>query len=245
MNACRNAILAILLLGVLQVHAEGWLDMEGGYVGTTYNEIQIPRDTGTRFSLVDDLDAESRAYWRLRASWSLGEGRRLEALAAPLSLEAAGEAPKDLVFEGVSFAAGSPLSALFRFDSYRISYLQEVRRSERLLLELGFTAKLRDAEITVESGDMISSKDNRGFVPLLALRMDWRFAGPWRLLLDLDALAAPQGRAEDLLVAFGREIRPGMDLRAGYRMVEGGADVEEVYNFALLHYASAGLRVRF
>jgi len=32
---------------------------------------------------------------------------------------------------------------------------------------------------------------------------------------------------------------------AGYRTVEGGADVDEVYNFAWLHYAVGSLAVTF
>jgi hypothetical protein len=31
----------------------------------------------------------------------------------------------------------------------------------------------------------------------------------------------------------------------GYRFVEGGADNDEVYNFALINYASAGVVVSF
>ena len=42
-----------------------------------------------------------------------------------------------------------------------------------------------------------------------------------------------------------REISPRWSLAAGYRMVEGGADVEEVYNFAWLHYGVASATWRF
>jgi hypothetical protein len=34
-------------------------------------------------------------------------------------------------------------------------------------------------------------------------------------------------------------------VRVGYRLLEGGADVDEVYTFALLHYAVGGLALRF
>ena len=34
-------------------------------------------------------------------------------------------------------------------------------------------------------------------------------------------------------------------LTAGYRTVEGGADVDEVYTFAWLHYAELGIERRF
>ena len=37
----------------------------------------------------------------------------------------------------------------------------------------------------------------------------------------------------------------GGGIFAGYRIIEGGADVDQVYNFSLLHFASAGLSVNF
>jgi hypothetical protein len=36
-----------------------------------------------------------------------------------------------------------------------------------------------------------------------------------------------------------------MAFKAGYRLLEGGADVDEVYNFALLHYISGGILITF
>jgi hypothetical protein len=60
-----------------------------------------------------------------------------------------------------------------------------------------------------------------------------------------DALAAPQGRAEDILAAFYAEAAEGIRLRLGYRILEGGADNDEVYNFTLVHYLSAGLTLTF
>jgi hypothetical protein len=40
-------------------------------------------------------------------------------------------------------------------------------------------------------------------------------------------------------------VRAGVELRAGYRMVEGGADNDEVYTFAWFHYAVVGLGLAF
>jgi hypothetical protein len=62
-------------------------------------------------------------------------------------------------------------------------------------------------------------------------------------LLDADALAAPQGRAEDVFLALTWALRDGLELRAGYRTPEGGADNDEVYSFAWLHYAVVGVAI--
>jgi hypothetical protein len=79
-------------------------------------------------------------------------------------------------------------------------------------------------------------------LPLLSFRVAWRFASPLALVVDGEALAAPQGRAEDVLVAL--ELRDGVAARAGYRIIEGGADNATVYNFALVHHLGPGITVR-
>jgi hypothetical protein len=65
------------------------------------------------------------------------------------------------------------------------------------------------------------------------------------LVLDLDIAAAPQGRAIDA----GGRLRYALSNRravgAGYRTIEGGADVERVFNFAWLNGAVATLAVTF
>jgi len=60
-------------------------------------------------------------------------------------------------------------------------------------------------------------------------------------MLDADALAGGPGRAEDASLKIVYLPAPRWRIAAGYRTVEGGADVEEVYNFAWLHYAVLSL----
>ncbi|MBK7711757.1 MAG: hypothetical protein IPJ37_13005 [Bacteroidales bacterium] len=43
------------------------------------------------------------------------------------------------------------------------------------------------------------------------------------------------------MIAATYRVTDWFGLRAGYRILEGGADNDEVYNFALFHYASVGL----
>jgi hypothetical protein len=116
---------------------------------------------------------------------------------------------------------------------------------DRWTWRLGFTAKIRDAKIKLEQGETTSRKTDLGFVPLLHVGADWRFSGRWFLLLDVEALAGGPGRAEDASLKISREMSPRWSLAAGYRLVEGGADVEEVYSFAWLHYAVVSATWRF
>jgi hypothetical protein len=84
-----------------------------------------------------------------------------------------------------------------------------------------------------------------GFVPLLYLGVDWRLARKWHLLFDVEGLAGGPGRAFDIALMPYFAIDDHWGLSAGYRTLEGGADVESVYNFAWLHYAVVSVTRRF
>ncbi|MDP8255108.1 MAG: hypothetical protein P9M14_05120 [Candidatus Alcyoniella australis] len=56
---------------------------------------------------------------------------------------------------------------------------------------------------------------------------------------------APQGRAEDVLAALTVDLSDDARLRLGYRLLEGGADNDKVYTFAVIHYAALGFEARF
>ena len=64
-------------------------------------------------------------------------------------------------------------------------------------------------------------------------------------MFEGDALAAPQGRAEDILLAASFTLTEKLKVRAGYRILEGGAENNVVYNFALINYASFGVSYSF
>ena len=215
----------------------------GGRVWQTVNDVQVPNDAaGTRFSLVDVVGEGSWDAGRVYLTWNINERHGLRALYAPLSITEPGMLDGPVDFDGGSFAAG-PVDATYTFNSYRLSYRYRFHEGARWTWWLGFTAKIRDAEIALEQGAERSSKDDLGFVPLLHLAADWRLGGGWLLTLDADALAGGPGRAEDVALKLARDLAPGVRLSAGDRLVEGGADVDEVYAFAWLHYAVASLRV--
>ena len=104
---------------------------------------------------------------------------------------------------------------------------------------------MRDAAITVEGGGQRAEKINKGFVPLINFLVDWRFAPPWSFHIDGDALAGPQGRAEDVLIAMRYDFSASTTAFAGYRILEGGADNDDVYTFSLFQYAVVGIEFRF
>jgi hypothetical protein len=247
----REKLILMLALVVLAMplisYGEWFLDVEGGWVWCTKNDVRVPGDVGTPFSLVDDLSIESKFAFRLRLGYQFHPRHSLSVLYAPLSLNAEGRVDKDIFFNGVTFPANSPLQALYKFNSYRLTYRFELVSSQKWQVGIGLSAKMRDAEIRVEDPTQSSSKTDKGFVPLIHFRVKWAFSEKMGLLLEGDAAASPggQGRAEDVLLALLYNPSRNVAIKFGYRILEGGADVEEAYNFTLLHYLVGGVIISF
>lgn len=237
--------LLIVSIAVSAATAGVSLDIEGGIVSSGYNDLRIPGNGGSDISLTDDLQSDDSEYWRLRLGIDLGERHRLSFLVAPLRLDASGSVERPIGYNDVTFTAGEALRARYRFDSYRLTYSYTLVRSDRFDFDIGFTAKIRDAAILVRSDQRSSEKTNTGFVPLINFRIDWSLTSRFGLLFEGDALAAPQGRAEDVLLAPYADISDRLRLRLGYRILEGGADNDEVYTFSLFHYFGIGLSMRW
>ncbi len=235
----------VIVLSVPQLMAQVDLDIETGVVFSGYNDVRIPGDQGTFFSLSEDLEADPGAFYRIRLFYHFNDRHHLGALFAPLSIRSTGRLDRQLSFAGEVFPADIPLEATYMFNSYRLIYRYDFLRQEKVEAGIGFTAKIRDAKIAVKGENLESEKTNVGFVPILHFRLLWRFSGNIAFLLDGDALAAPQGRAEDVFAGFLYAASDKIDLKAGYRIVEGGADNDEVYNFALINYASIGAIFHF
>jgi len=65
------------------------------------------------------------------------------------------------------------------------------------------------------------------------------------MIAEIDALGAPQGRAEDIAISLGYTFNENTSGFLGYRLLEGGADSDKVYTFALINYLFVGLQVRY
>jgi hypothetical protein len=231
----------ILSFNILSLNGQASFDLETGAVGTGYNNVRIPGNQGTLFSLKDDLISKTEIFYRIRVSYTIKSRHTLSLLYAPLQTVSNGNLPYDILFEGVTFPANTDLTGTYKFNSYRLTYRYEIVLKPKFEFGLGFTAKIRDAKISMASVGLESEKANVGFVPIVNFRLLWKPYEKFGILLEGDALAAPQGRAEDVLIAGTYRISDHWGLKAGYRILEGGADNDVVCNFALFNYASVGL----
>lgn len=239
------SILSLTLFHQISAKAQAIIDLETGDVFNGYNDVRIPGDQGTLFSLTDDLQSENSIFYRLRATYVIKSRHSLSLFYAPLETKSQGSVPNDILFEGESFPANSQLNSTYKINSYRFTYRYDIVQNPKFEFGLGATAKIRDAKIALASADLTSEKTNVGFVPIINFRLFWKLYEKFGILLDGDALAAPQGRAIDVQAAATYDLSDSFKVRAGYRILEGGADNDEVYNFSLFHYASVGLSYTF
>lgn len=238
----KNIFLTIIFSGLLvQTFGQFSLDVSGGFAAQSYNRVQIPSEQGTAFDLYKDFQIQEPAlYYTLKLGYCLNEKNHFFLLYAPLSVNYEGAAPFDIKYQNTTFLQGQNIDAYYKFNSYRLTYRRDVYSSEKWLLGIGFTAKIRDAEIRLTSDGVSDYKDDLGFVPLLNLYAEYKFNN-WSAFFDGDGLAGGPGRAFDFYLGVKIPITEHLKIKAAYRMVEGGADVASVYNFNMLHFANLGL----
>ena len=222
------------------------LELEAGPVWQSRNDVQIPNtDAGTRFSLVDLAGKGPWPAARVYLTWNINDRHSLRGLLAPLAYTETGIFTGPVEFAGESYAPGDPVDGTYKFNSWRLGYRYRFMNREHLKLSIGFTAKIRDAKIELSQGSTTSKDTDLGFVPLLYFGADWRLAGNWHFIFDFDGLAGGPGRAFDVALKLHYAFNDRWGLSAGYRTVEGGADVEPVYNFAWFQYAVVSGSFRF
>lgn len=238
----KNIFLTIIFSGLLiQTFGQFSLDVSGGFAAQSYNRVRVPSEEGTAFDLYKDFQIQGPAlYYTLKLGYCFKGKNHLFLLYAPLSVNYEGAAPFDIRYQNTTFLQGQNIDAYYKFNSYRLTYRRDVYSSEKWLLGVGLTAKIRDAEIRLTSGDVSDFKDDLGFVPLLHLYAEYNFKN-WSAFFDGDGLAGGPGRAFDLYLGGKIPITEHLKIKAAYRMVEGGADVASVYNFTMLHFANLGL----
>jgi hypothetical protein len=243
---CFACVLSVAAFASAADDSRFSLELELGPTWQSRNTVQIPNtEAGTRFSLQELVGSGPWAAGRIYFTWNLNRRHSLRVLAAPLSYTESGTFDEPVNFAGESYEAGVPIDATYQFNSWRLGYRYRLKDGERWTLFIGFTAKVRDAKIELSQGETTSRDTDVGFVPLLSFAANYRFADRWRVLFDFEGLAGGPGRAFDVALKIGYDFNDRWGMTAGYRTVEGGADIEEVYNFAWFQYAVVSGVFRF
>jgi hypothetical protein len=247
----RVAALAFILscAGWTSAHAQETprvvVELEAASLWVSRNDVRIPNDGGTRFSLSNLIGSGPTPSGRAEIVWNLAERHGVRLVYAPIRIDGSGVPDQPLLFAGATFAGGQRLDATYQFSSYRATYRYRFFRGDTWTWRVGGTAFVRDARVALSQAGLEAEDADVGVVPLAHLNGEARVGERWVFLLDLDVSAAPQGRAID----FGARMRYALSDRwgvgAGYRTIEGGADVTRVFNFAWLNAATASVALSF
>ncbi|MCB1071218.1 MAG: hypothetical protein KDL31_12765 [Kiritimatiellae bacterium] len=240
---------AILLMSVLAtgftLAGDVSLEVESGVVWFSKNDTRIPGDTGTKIDLLDLTGSGPDAYVRLYATYAFNDRHTLRLTLAPIEVEGTGTLDRETTFKDEVFNPGVPTKATYRFNTYRLTYRWTFHDSERWTWGVGAAALVRDAEIALEQGDKKQSRDDLGVVPLLHLYGEYTWTEDLDLILDVEGLGSPQGRAFDAALKACYALDENWHASVGYRTLEGGSDNDDVYTFAWLHYALIEIGCRF
>ena len=95
---------------------------EVGAAWASRNDVRIPGSGGTDLSLVDELHTPVTPVFRVRVGYRFRDRHYITGLYAPLQVNSTGSVPRDVDFAGATYPAGTPLLAVYRFDSYRLTY---------------------------------------------------------------------------------------------------------------------------
>lgn len=185
-------------------------------------------------------------YVRLYATYDFNNRHALRLTFAPLQVDGTGSLSDDVTFRDDVFTADAPTEGTYKFNIYRLTYRWTFYDRERWRWGLGAAALVRDAHITLEQGDKKQTRDDLGVVPLLHLYSAYRFNDQVLVILDVEARGRqwdepsmpPPSRLHTISIRDGTW---GPDTGRS----RGGADHNEVYTFAWLHYALAEAGYRF
>lgn len=230
----------------LTSQAQVFFDAETGAVFSgSYNNIRQPSQGGTPYNAFGpDFTINPVLNLRGRLGYTFNDRHTLFVTVAPLLIESVskGSLSESVRFQDIIIPAGNQLTTRYKFNGYRLTYRYSFVRAEKLRLAVGLTGNIRDAYIQVSDRTQTRRFSNVGIVPLLSLYANYQ---PGRLgfLVEGDGLVSPYGRAEDFFGGLTYALAPKTKLRAGYRVLEGGGDSNNFYNFSLFHTLAIGLQI--
>ncbi len=226
------------------------IETEAGAVWFSRNDVRIPNEGGTKFDMIDLIGKDPYAYFRIRIGYHITDRHYIRGLFAPLEVSGTDELERDVFFNETTFAGATPTKGTYRFNTYRLTYRYTFYRTSPWTLGVGAAGLVRDAKIELEQsaddndGELSDRDTDLGFVPLIHFMARRELSDRISVTLDLETLGSLQGRATDVSLMLDYSLRDRIVLSAGYRLLEGGADVDDVYNFSWINYGAAGLTIQ-
>lgn len=228
----------------LLINAQTFVNIESGVFFTGFNDIRNGTN-GTLFSLKNDLLTPSSPFLRIRVGYLLNNKHHFSVLYAPLKILVTRTLSRNILFDGKDFKANIPLEAIYKFNSYRLTYNRRILIKNNFILGLGISAKIRDAGISLKNEEVLTENFSIGFVPLMNVLANWNISQKTNVEFLGEGLVASKGRAIDISLSGSYSFTKNFQGNIGYRLLEGGVDGAIRYNFIQLHFVFASLKFLF
>ena len=236
----RYWILLFCLNANLAANAQTFVNLESGAFFTNINDIRYGSN-GTLFSLKNDFQTPVSPFLRLRIGFLTDEKNHFSILYAPLKIVETATLANDILFDGNNFKANMPIEAVYMFNSYRFTYNRRIISKDNFNFGLGLSAKIRDAGVSLKNSELFKENFNVGFAPLINLIANWDISQKMGVNFFGEGIAASKGRAIDISLSGRYTFSESLQGNFGYRLLEGGANGTERYNFIQLHFIFASL----
>jgi hypothetical protein len=240
----RYWIIFICLISNLSTNAQAFVNLESGAFFTGINDIRNGNN-GTLFSLKNDFQTPVSPFLRLRVGYISNGKNHFSFLYAPLKIVENGTLEKDILFDDNNFKANIPIEAVYKFNSYRFTYNRIIISKENFKLGVGLSLKIRDAGFSLKNRELSSEYFSIGFVPLINVLANWDISQKMGIDFFGEGLAASKGRAIDISLSGRYSLSKNLQGNIGYRLLEGGANGTNRYNFILFHSIFASLNYSF
>ena len=228
----------------LYSNAQTFINFESGALFTSINDIRNGNN-GTLFSLKNDFSTSVSPFLRLRAGFLLNGKNHFSFLYAPLKIVEYRTIEKNILFDETDFKANLPIEIVYKFNSYRLTYNRRIIIKDNFKFGLGLSAKIRDAGVSMKNRENLRENFSIGFVPLVNLLANWNITQKIGIYFFGEGIIASKGRAIDLSLSGRYSFNKNLQGNIGYRLLEGGADGTNRYNFIQLHFIFASLNYSF
>lgn len=216
-------------------------EVETGAAWFSRNDVRIPNEEGTLFDMTTLTGKGPAPFFRLRLNMKLGEQHLIRVLYAPVEISGSGQFDQEVFFEGSTFQPDISTEGTYQFNTYRFTYRYLFYDTHPWKLGAGGAVLIRDAEVKLEQDGFSERDTDLGLVPLVHLFAERSMSDRLSFSFDGETLAGPQGRATDAAIAANYAIVDPISINLGYRVLEGGADVDQVYNFAWINFGFLGI----
>ncbi len=219
MKALTLLLITSVCFASIQAKITGTTEI--GFLGVMSHKIQFGKEA-TYFDYRKDGGQENLySILRFSLEYALNERHSFILLYQPLKLETEALLSKDLIVNGQTFSAGTPVSFLYSFPFYRLSWLREVGNTEDAFsLALGLSFQIRNATINFASlnGEQYRTEKDVGPVPILKVRSSYDFNKTFWVGMEVDGMYAPvsylNGSDEEIVGAIvDASIRTGINLK--------------------------------